>query len=141
MSNLPNIHGYPAITRHFEICERLMILREKDAEEKERLCGEMIRIIPNAKKEAEEYSKRKIDCMKKFHAETGEKHPDEYYQRYVLTIPTVNPFKILAIMYEKNGEYDKAIQICNEALTFPGYESDGTKGGMKGRLEKLMKKV
>lgn len=45
-------------------------------------------------------------------------------------------FKRLAIIYEKSGEIDLAIDMCKKALKY-GQESDGTKDGFKGRLKKL----
>ncbi|MGL6186041.1 MAG: tetratricopeptide repeat protein [Clostridium chrysemydis] len=49
-------------------------------------------------------------------------------------------FKRLAIIYENKKDYEKAIQICQKAIEC-GQESDGTKNGFKGRLEKLNNKI
>lgn len=45
-------------------------------------------------------------------------------------------YLILAKTYEKMGEYDKAIEICQEAIK-KGYPNDGTKLGYAGREEKI----
>lgn len=45
-------------------------------------------------------------------------------------------FKRLAMIYEKREEYDKAIDICNQAIE-RGFTDDGTANGMTGRIEKL----
>lgn len=55
------------------------------------------------------------------------------------TIPRITTFQRLVIFYEKNEQYDKAIDICNLAIK---YElTDSTKGGYLSRLEKLKKKL
>ena len=48
-------------------------------------------------------------------------------------------FKDLAMYYEKKNMYSEAISICDMAISC-GYESDGTKSGMKGRKERILKK-
>lgn len=37
----------------------------------------------------------------------------------------------LAIIYERQGKYEKAIEVCNEAIKRD--QDDGTKGGFDGR--------
>jgi len=49
-------------------------------------------------------------------------------------------FKRLAIIYEKNKEYDKAILVSQRAISF-GNQNDGTDGGFEARIEKLKKKI
>lgn len=48
-------------------------------------------------------------------------------------------FKRLAIMYEKQGRYVEAIEISKKALKLK--QTDGTKGGYDGRIERLRKKM
>ena len=48
-------------------------------------------------------------------------------------------FKKLAIYYEKNASYDDAIRVCDKAISC-GYLDDGTKLGMIGRKNKILKK-
>lgn len=48
-------------------------------------------------------------------------------------------FKRLAIIYEKRKEYQKAIDVCEQAISL-GYTHDGTEGQMPGRIARLMKK-
>lgn len=50
-----------------------------------------------------------------------------------------NVFEDLAIIYEKLGEYSKAIEVCNTALNF-GLNSERTNGGFIGRRERLNKR-
>jgi hypothetical protein len=54
-------------------------------------------------------------------------------------IPFIPSFKQLAIFYEKQGNYQKAIEISEKALSY-GLE-DNTKGGYAARIEKLKKKM
>ena len=63
----------------------------------------------------------------------------QLHKKYNQTIPHYPCFKQLAIFYEKQGNYHLAITVCEEAIRL-GFEDDGTKGGMTGRIEKLEKK-
>lgn len=49
-------------------------------------------------------------------------------------------FQRLAIIYEKQKEYQKAIDVCKYAITL-GFYKDGTAGQMPGRLARLIKKA
>lgn len=53
--------------------------------------------------------------------------------------PSVPAFKRLAMIYEKQGLYENSIAVCREAILACAC-SDGTKGGMKGRLTRMIKK-
>lgn len=48
-------------------------------------------------------------------------------------------FQRLAIIYEKQKEYQKAIDVCKKAIEL-GFYKDGTNGQMPGRLARLIKK-
>lgn len=54
----------------------------------------------------------------------------------ITTFPT---FKRLAIIYEKQKEYDSAIAVCQRAIEL-GYVDDGTDGQMPGRIARLINK-
>jgi len=54
-------------------------------------------------------------------------------------LPRIPSFQQLAIMYEKAGRYQDAIDICKLAMKYG--LTDTTKGGYAGRLEKLQKKL
>lgn len=56
------------------------------------------------------------------------------------SLPNVPTFKRLAIIYEKLGKYDEAIDVCKRGIEL-GFIKDDTKGGLPGRLAKLMKKA
>lgn len=47
--------------------------------------------------------------------------------------------KKLALIYEKRKEYNKAVDICVQAIN-AGFPEDGTKGNMRGRIARLIKK-
>lgn len=52
---------------------------------------------------------------------------------------SVPAYKRLAMIYEKQGRYKEAIEICAKAIN-NGIVDDGTKGRMRGRLARLIRK-
>ena len=54
-------------------------------------------------------------------------------------LPRIPSFQQLAIIYDKAGRYQEAIDICKLALKYD--LTDNTKSGYTGRLEKLQKKL
>ena len=120
---LPDIHDFPPIAEYIEL--RLALLTEKDSEKIKFICKTLIDMIPEVKKAQEKYNA-------KFLIERPNAEPHDFV--------TVEPFKRLSIMYEKEGDLQTAMLFCDYALSL-GYEDDGTKAGMNGRLEKLKKKA
>ena len=120
---LPNVHDYPAIVECIRLREQL--LTEKNPEIIKYICKSIIDMIPDVKTQQKEYNAK----YKTARPET----PD-------FDFVTVEPFKRLAIMYEKEGELQTAMLFCDYALSL-GYNDDGTKNGMQGRLDKLRKKA
>ena len=57
-----------------------------------------------------------------------------------LQLPYYPAFKQLAIIYEKSGNLDEAIRVCEKAIEI-GFTDDKTKSGMSGRLDKLKTKL
>jgi hypothetical protein len=53
-------------------------------------------------------------------------------------MPQVPMFQRLAIILERQGKFDEAISVCEQAMSY-GLE-DGTKGGFQGRADKLRRK-
>ena len=49
------------------------------------------------------------------------------------------PYKILSMVHEKRGDYQRAAITCVLAIQ-NGYTKDGTSGGMRGRLARMIKK-
>ena len=119
----PDIHNYPALVECIELREKL--LTEKDPETIKYICKTLIDMIPDVKIQQKEYN-----------AKYKMARPDANEFDFV----TVEPFKRLAIMYEKEGNLQYAMLFCDYALSL-GYTNDGTKGGMAARLDKLHKKA
>ena len=63
----------------------------------------------------------------------------DYWLKAWKELPNYETFKRLAIIFEKRKEYDKAIEICVQAIE-TGFTKDGTDGQMYGRLAKLISK-
>ncbi len=76
-------------------------------------------------------------CAKTLMLEAEIKEKREYYEN--CTFDMSPPCKTLAMVFEKRGEYQRAATICVYAIE-NGYTNDGTKGGMRGRLAKMIKK-
>lgn len=55
-------------------------------------------------------------------------------------IKSNDAYVILSKTYEKMNEYDKALEICQEAIK-NGFTNDGTKAGYAGRAEKIRLKI
>ena len=123
MKMLPDIHDFPVLVEYISLREAL--ITEKNPDKVKKICHRMIGITPEVKKAGDIYNAKLLK----------ERPHDITYD-----FATVLPFKRLAVIYEKEGDIFRAITICDHALSF-GYEDDGTKAGMKGRLEKLMKKA
>lgn len=49
------------------------------------------------------------------------------------------PHKMLSMIYEKRGDYQRAASVCVLAIQ-KGFTKDGTNGGMRGRLARMIKK-
>ena len=61
------------------------------------------------------------------------------YKEYQLEQPTVcEVYKKLAQVYEKQGRYTDAANICARAIV-AGYPNDGTNAGMRGRLARMIR--
>lgn len=67
------------------------------------------------------------------------KEYEEKLRDYKWITPRIPSFQRLAIIYEKQGEIQKAIDICNLALEYGLI--DGTQGGFEGRRVRLKKKL
>lgn len=51
------------------------------------------------------------------------------------SLPRVPTFQYLATLLCEKGEYDKAVEVCNRAISFG--LSDGTKGDYHGRIKRI----
>ena len=54
--------------------------------------------------------------------------------------PTYPSYRQLATLYERRGEYEKAIDVCRAAIR-DGYNDDGTRAKMSGRIERIEKHI
>lgn len=68
--------------------------------------------------------------------EIANNYDDDNLEKYLIDYSS---FKRLAIIYEKQKKYDKAINVCKQAIKL-GFYKDGTPGQMPGRLARLIKK-
>lgn len=76
-------------------------------------------------------------CIDALDIEADIKEKREYYENHIFDMSPI--CKTLAMIYEKRGEYQRAATMCVYAIE-NGYPSDGTKGGMRGRLARMIKK-
>lgn len=128
---------YPYIAMHFALLEQ--IRQQIDIEIKKRLCLEDISIYPDFCRETILQADEAAENAMRMGHLIGETYPLEYYKKKrasMYRIPRYPSFKMLAIIFEKEKEYDDAIGICKDAIK-SGCIDDGTKGGMKERLRKL----
>ena len=130
-----------AIERHYEIIS--LLETEKDQQKIKQLCIEDISLLPAFKEETKKQGDKAAKEAMEFDKKLGLKiEPFSYYQALrsqCYCIPRFPSFKTLAIIYEKEKDYDNAIKICQLAID-EGQGNDRTKGGMNGRIEKLKKK-
>lgn len=64
----------------------------------------------------------------------------EFDNNYNPMVEHYPAFSRLAIIYEKQKEYQKAINICKQAIEL-GFYKDGTTGQLPGRIARLIKKA
>ena len=76
-------------------------------------------------------------CALAINIEADIKEKRERYEDCVFDMSS--PCKTLAMIFEKRCEYQRAATICVYAIQ-NGYTSDGTSGGMRGRLARMIKK-
>lgn len=76
-------------------------------------------------------------CSKAMDIEAEIREKRQYYENCVFDMSP--PCKTLAMVFEKRCEYQRAATICVYAIE-NGYINDGTKGGMRGRLARMIKK-
>lgn len=85
-----------------------------------------------------EHSQKLIDYCEKWAALEADIRTKRNYYEGSLFLESP-PLKMLAIIYEKNSRYSASALVCVRAIK-NGYPNDGTKGGMRGRLARMIKK-
>lgn len=63
----------------------------------------------------------------------------ERWIKYKQPLPSIPAYQRLAMLYEKQGKYFDAANICMTAIQ-DGFPRDSTKGGMRGRLSRMIKR-
>ena len=76
-------------------------------------------------------------CAEAMAIEADIREKRQYYENQVFDMSPV--CKTLAMIFEKRCEYQRAATVCVYAIE-NGYTNDGTKGGMRGRLARMIKK-
>lgn len=117
-----------AVDRHFEIVESLR--SEKDESRLISLCEEDIALVDDFKRDWTRKQEQDADAINL---------KGSARKKYVALPPTYPSYNKLAIIYEKHKEYDKAIQICQDAIK-AGFTGDSFQGGIRERLRKLKEK-
>lgn len=114
--------------RHFALIEALKM--EKNPERQEKICLEDIALVAD-------FNREWINTAEKEASILGLKGTA---RKNHMALPRSYPaFKKLAVIYEKAGKYDEAIEVCKKAIA-AGYKQDGTEGGMTARVKKLKEK-
>lgn len=134
MTEYPKIEDFIFLHRYLDLLQELVNSRGQEQEEE--ICRKMMTYTRDAMREAEVFNKQLAQASKENLAACGIESR-EY--RPAITISTV-PYKRYAIICEKNGEIGHAVWACRQAISL-GLDYDGTKAGMKGRLERLLKKA
>ena len=55
------------------------------------------------------------------------------------TLPRITTFQYYATILTEDGEYEKAIDVCQKAISFGLH--DGTQSGYEGRITRIKKKI
>lgn len=76
-------------------------------------------------------------CVEAINLDDSIREKRAYYDRNKYEYST--PHKILSMVYEKREDYQRAAMVCVLAIE-KGYTKDGTNGGMRGRLARMIKK-
>lgn len=76
-------------------------------------------------------------CAEAINLDIELKPKREYYENQEFNMS--EPAKTLVMVFEKREEYESAAAVCALAIE-NGFTADGTAGGMRGRLARLIKK-
>ena len=99
---------------------------------------EMYSVIGSVGSFSDEAGGRLIDsCAEAIEIEEKIREKREYYENTHFEMS--EPRKTLAMIYEKRGDYEHAANVCAFAIR-SGYPKDGTDGGMRGRMARMIKK-
>ena len=92
------------------------------------------------------YKLRKEEKYRKLCIEYAEKHLEEFpsiapalKEDMDGTLPRITTFQHYSTVLTENGEYDRAISICEKAIKYDLH--DNTKSGFEGRIARIKKKA
>lgn len=131
----PEVENFPAIMKYWDGYGKLF--RKADKEEHKddpdfykNVCETMVMYARPAIEEAKLYNAQYRQARKE----------NEYREKEYFPPVTAEPFKRLSVIFEKEGNIVQAIYYCQQAIAL-GLKDDGTKAGMQGRLDRLLKKA
>lgn len=134
---LKGVGGTAASEKYYEFAEFVLLeaLKQGDgsATSTHFTYNELIDVYYKQRDDQEDAIEKCIEYCKK-DIEIADEFVDEFGE-----VPRIPSFKRLAIIYEKQGRYEEAIEVCERALNIG--TTDGTKGGFEGRKERLRKKI
>ena len=99
-------------------------------------CEQEIQIIPQLLSFFKEYNRI---TSKSSACRTRSQSITTIEEEYQYKLANCEVFKKLSMFYEKTAKYDDAIRVCDAAISC-GYLNDGTKMGMIGRKNRIIKK-
>lgn len=134
MINPPDIRNYPMLLKYLEM-QGALTAAESQTQKRE-ICWSMITYSRDAIQQANEFNKLTAEALKQNQIEAGIYNGSI---RDAITISSL-PYKQFAIICEKEGNIPQAIWACKQAIEL-GLTDDGSKDGMQGRLDRLLKKV
>ena len=132
--NYPDFHSFKMLKKYWSLREQLFTVKDPDVVRE--ICWQMITFAPQALEEQQQFN----DQYKQARKEKANFFGWEYQERSETRFVNAEPFKRFAIICEKQGNIPQAVWACQYAIRL-GLTDDGTKAGMQGRLDKLMKKV
>ncbi len=126
-SSLSNYNKYKdTIDKHYQLNDKIQVMYS--------IAINQENIFNEHTKKCEQLCLEDIKLAPTFRKYLGNDYNSEeaYYGMY-------SAFPTLAKLYEKKGDIDNAILICTQAIQL-GFIIDHSKGGMQGRLARLIKK-
>lgn len=142
-SYLKNVGAKLVSNKEYDLAEKVLLngLDSPDDNPTDRhfIYNSLIDLYYKQRDEREDAIERCIECCKadidsidEFHQELQEENEDA-------SLPRIPAFKRLAIIYERQGEFEKALEVCEEAIQRS--LSDGTQGGFEARRERIENKM
>lgn len=135
MKQPPDIRSYPLLLNYINLQGQLVAASDQD--QRKSISWSMIAFARDAIQQAKEFNLLTAEALKANQIEAGIYREGNIHD--AITISSL-PYTQFAIISEKEGNITQAVWACQQALDL-GLTDDGTKGGMHGRLDRLLKKV